>query len=176
MTMARPLHENKRRRAVLQILWVGFAPDHAMSGLRKRSLPHARKCSFKHDVYPVVGHVRHVDNHVTAPILLPKHPRHTPGTHGMDRSQITRECHEKMLNNILRHTVRSKIHTLHLLVLPKHMQTWGNREHVMNAVVTRNRELLSRSGSQCLTCASSRWGDEGGRPPDRCRILGSLQK
>ena len=26
MTMARPLHENKRRRAVLQILWVGFAP------------------------------------------------------------------------------------------------------------------------------------------------------
>ena len=32
-------------------------------------------------------------------------------------------------------------------MLPKHMHTWGNRKHVMNAVITRNRELLSRSGS-----------------------------
>ena len=32
-------------------------------------------------------------------------------------------------------------------LLPKHMHTWGNRKHVMNAVVTRNRELISRCGS-----------------------------
>ena len=32
-------------------------------------------------------------------------------------------------------------------LLPKHLHTWGNREHVMNAAVTRNRELISRSGS-----------------------------
>ena len=32
-------------------------------------------------------------------------------------------------------------------MLPKHMHTWGNRKHVMNAVITRNRELPSRSGS-----------------------------
>jgi hypothetical protein len=32
-------------------------------------------------------------------------------------------------------------------LLPKRMRTWGNREHVMDAAVTRNRETLGRSGS-----------------------------
>ena len=32
-------------------------------------------------------------------------------------------------------------------LLPKHLHTYGDRKHVINAVVTRNRELISKSGS-----------------------------
>ena len=46
-------------------------------------------------------------------------------------------------------------------LLPKHLHTWGNREHVMNAAVTRNRELKSRSG---LTC-EQQMGWRGGETP-----------
>ena len=48
-------------------------------------------------------------------------------------------------------------------LLPKHLHTWGNREHVMNAVVTRNRELLSRSGSPVRAIADG--VVRGGDPP-----------
>ena len=46
----------------------------------------------------------------------------------------------------------------------KHLHTWGNREHVMNAVVTRHHELLSRSGSPVRAIALCRWGGEGEDP------------
>ena len=51
-------------------------------------------------------------------------------------------------------------------VLPMLLNTEGNQEHVINAVITRNREFLrlSRSGSYLLH-ASSRWGGKGGEIP-----------
>ena len=47
-------------------------------------------------------------------------------------------------------------------LLPKHLHTWGNREHVMNAAVTRNRELISRSGSHVRAADGVA---RGGDPP-----------
>ena len=47
-------------------------------------------------------------------------------------------------------------------LLPKHLHTWGNRKHVMNAVVTRNRELISRSGSHVRAADGVA---RGGDPP-----------
>ena len=47
-------------------------------------------------------------------------------------------------------------------LLPKHLHTGGNREHVMNAAVTRNRERISRSGSQVRAADGVA---RGGDPP-----------
>ena len=38
----------------------------------------------------------HVDNPITTSKLLLKHPRHTPGTHGMDGSRCIRGCHTEI--------------------------------------------------------------------------------
>ena len=47
-------------------------------------------------------------------------------------------------------------------LLPKHLHTWGNREHVMNAAVTRNRELIRVEA--VLTC-EQQMGWRGGETP-----------
>ena len=66
--------------------------DQTMSGPPKRTLLRARKCS----TVAFFRHIWHVDNTITASLLLLKHPRCTPGTTGMGGSRLISGCHEEI--------------------------------------------------------------------------------
>ena len=81
-----PTRKKERHQAALQILWVGFA-------LVKQYLNSRNAVSFVHENSPKIAFLKatchdicHVDNPITTSkwLLKVKHPRHTPGTHGVE--------------------------------------------------------------------------------------------
>ena len=52
----------------------------------------------------------HVDNPITTSKLLLKHPRHTPGTHGVDGSRCIRGCHTEISCDTLSSHLKSQTH------------------------------------------------------------------
>ena len=77
----------------------------------------------------------HVDNPITTSKLLLKHPRHTPGTHGVDGSRCIRGCHTEISCDTLSSHLNLK------------RMTWSLRSCKLFLGVTRSCPGLIRSVS-----------------------------